>query len=263
MVCERARRRKGERERENCEAVFSSLGAFVLRGQENSAGKIIFLPHSSSPLRRCIQQPGWRRLCCSSVIVSTDSHRGFPLPIALCFFLFAIESRIYPAACRTFLDSLSSSFRRIFAVPLLASTSIDYCSLSHLRFIIRVHGPSIYRICIYVAIPVPRVSSSFHSSSSVLILSFSSLAYLTPRDLWKWAIWGELHGYLPPETYNGRFTALVNKYFLLNNIRGKRDGTMLAVHYTPRNSPELDRNRAWREMWFDLLVGWAAFLRMD
>lgn len=25
------------------------------------------------------------------------------------------------------------------------------------------------------------------------------------------------------ETYNGRFTALVNKYFLLNNIREKRD----------------------------------------
>jgi len=32
----------------------------------------------------------------------------------------------------------------------------------------------------------------------------------------------------------------VNKYFLLNNIRGERDGAMLAVHYTPRISLELD-----------------------
>ena len=32
----------------------------------------------------------------------------------------------------------------------------------------------------------------------------------------------------------------MNKYFLLNNIREKRDGAMLTVHYTPRNSSELD-----------------------
>jgi len=54
---EREREREREKERESCEAVFSSLGAFVLRGQENSAGKIIFLFHSSPPLRRCVQQP--------------------------------------------------------------------------------------------------------------------------------------------------------------------------------------------------------------
>lgn len=50
---------------------------------------------------------------------------------------------------------------------------------------------------------------------------------------------GELHGYLPPETYNGRFTALLNKYFLLNNIRGKRDGAIRARGplHAPRTSP--------------------------
>lgn len=102
---------KRKRERENCEAVFSSLSAFVLRGQENSAGKIIFLPHSSSLLRRCVQQPGWRRLCCSSVI---RFHRfpSLPLP-ALCLFLFAIDSRIY--------STVPYLLRFIIKFPLLAN----------------------------------------------------------------------------------------------------------------------------------------------
>jgi len=70
---------------------------------------------------------------------------------------------------------------------------------------------------------------------------------------------------LPPETYNGRFTALVNKCFPLNNIREKRDGAMLAVHYTPAHSSfSLDgldaKPRAQGEIRFNL--SWrTAFLR--
>lgn len=121
-----------ERERESCEAVFSSLGAFVLRGQENSAGKIIFLPHSTSLLYTAA------RLKTTPLFFSHRLHRfpsRFPL-LALCPYLFAIESRIYPTACRIFLALLSSSpFRRIsFAVPLFPGTSIDCCSLLALMF---------------------------------------------------------------------------------------------------------------------------------
>jgi len=44
----------------------------------------------------------------------------------------------------------------------------------------------------------------------------------------------ELNGYLSLETYNGRFTALVNKYFLLNNIREKRDDARCSRSITLR-----------------------------
>lgn len=80
-----------------------------------------------------------------------------------------------------------------------------------------------------------RAVSTFHSSSSILILSFSPSNLLARDSIYESGRYdgGKLHGYLPPETYNGRFTALVNKCFPLNNIREKRDGAMLAVHYTP------------------------------
>jgi len=65
----------------------------------------------------------------------------------------------------------------------------------------------------------------------------------------------ELNGYLSLETYNGRFTALVNKYFLLNNIREKRDDARCSRSITlrvaqlaelsakPRRESERERER--------------------
>lgn len=165
-----ASERERARERESCEAVFSSLGAFVLRGQENSAGKIIFLPHSSSLLRRCTQQPGWRRLCCSSVIVSIDSHR-FP-PLALCPFLFAIESWVYPIVrpylLRLIIEFLSANIRRSFAPRYY--TSIDYCS--HLRsIIVRVYPSIAFAFTILASLPVSLFVFCPHSSVFILGLS--------------------------------------------------------------------------------------------
>lgn len=68
---------------------------------------------------------------------SADSHRGLPLPIALCFFLFVIESRdlsrSVPYLLRLIIKFLSA-YIRCFFPPI--STSIDYCSLSHLRSIV-------------------------------------------------------------------------------------------------------------------------------
>jgi len=69
----------------------------------------------------------------------------------------------------------------------------------------------------------------------------------------------ELNGYLSLETYNGRFTALVNKYFLLNNIREKRDDARCSRSITlrvaqlaelsakPRREREREREGAGRE----------------
>lgn len=68
---------------------------------------------------------------------------------------------------------------------------------------------------------------------------------------------------MPPETYNGRFTALVNKYFLLNNIRAqeKRRHARGPLHAAQLAGVRRETARGER-CGFHLLVGKAAFLRI-
>lgn len=174
VVCERKREREREeegksrgRESESCEAVFSSLGVFVLRGQENSAGKIIFLSHSSPPLR-CVQQLGWGRLCRSSVIVSTDSHR----------FLFPLSALFYSPSSRGFILQ-----RRIFLGSLLSS---PFLAEYHLLFLCsQLFLLTVVRSCTCVPIHythsqlfIPRTCVRIHSRSSIPRVSPSFTLHL-------------------------------------------------------------------------------------
>lgn len=145
-----------------------------------------------------------------------------------------------------------------FQVPLLIATA-----LSHLRSIImRLQLSTALAFCVAILIPL------FLASLPVSLFIFHSYSFvfapLPRRDLWKWAIWGKLHGYLPPETYNGRFTALVNKYFLLNNIRARekrRHDARGPLHAAQLAGVRRETARGER-CGFHLLVGKAAFLRI-
>lgn len=122
--------RRGGLSRESYEVVFSSLGAFVLRGQERTVQARL----SSSPIPRLNFVP----LCTaarlkttprerSSAIVSMDSYRApssrtstsfLPL-LLLPVFLFAIHSQIYPHGALFFRLIIKFPFwRTSFAVPL-------------------------------------------------------------------------------------------------------------------------------------------------
>lgn len=132
-------RKRREREREvrsrsvaRCKAVFSSLGAFVLRGQENSAGKIIFLPIPRFHFAVVYSSQREDDSGCSSAIVSTDSQRALSLPFPSSALVpspppfpspCAIESRIYPYSVPYLLRLIIKfSFWRTSSAPLFAGS---------------------------------------------------------------------------------------------------------------------------------------------
>ena len=262
---ERERERERERKRERVVRRFSARWAPLCsevkrtvqaRLSSSSIPRLHFAAVYSSPVED------------SAVLQSSfpDSHRGFLFPPFALSYL--PSSRGFILQCRTWAHYQASPFQLIlFAVSLFLLIRYLYWLLFALTFtswpliFTVIHSSIVYAFAFMQLLSFFHSSHlfQFYSSSSVLILSFSPSASLLRHDLWKWAIWGKLHGYLPPETYNGRFTALVNKYFLLNNIREKRDGAMLTVHYTPRNSSELDakpreeRDVVWPSCWKDCI----------
>lgn len=188
---------KEEREREvrsrsvaRCKAVFSSLGAFVLRGQENSAGKIIFLPIPRFHFAVVYSSQREDDSGCSSAIVSTDSQRALSLPFPSSALVpspppfpspCAIESRIYPYSVPYLLRLIIKfSFWRTSSAPLFAGSpsaafqpllALAYRSIMCSRVRIRNRGEcSRSRLaCLFLLTtlnPIFPRSATSHSSSS-------------------------------------------------------------------------------------------------
>lgn len=208
MVC-----RERERERE-LRGGFQLVGRLCApRSRENSAGKIIFLPHSSPQFRAVVysspaEDDSARTffshrfhgfLSCSFF----PARRPFFLPLPVSSIRYPLARFILTAPLFLGLIIKFPFWRTSFAVPLFGDTPID-CFYSHtlaFRSIIRVHAASSHPSHLHShlrtrSFSCPRLllfafSSSFYVSFfAPFVLIFTPPSTSTTLDLWKWAIWG-------------------------------------------------------------------------